>query len=47
MKKIKKRYKLRKEIKEFFSDSFLDIIMLLCFIAMVLSFMILNGIIFG
>ena len=47
MKKIKKRYHLRKEIKEFFSDAFLDIIMALCFIALCLSLMMLNTIIFG
>lgn len=47
MKKIKKKYHLRKEIKEFFSDAFLDIIMALCFIALCLSLMMLNAIIFG
>lgn len=47
MKKIKKKYHLRKEIKEFFSDAFLDIIMGLCFVALCLSLMMLNAIIFG
>lgn len=47
MKKIKKKYHLRKEIKEFFSDSFLDIMMLLAFIGLILSMMMLNTIMFG
>lgn len=47
MKKIKKKYHLRKEIKEFFSDAFLDIIMALSFVALCLSLMMLNAIIFG
>lgn len=47
MKVIKKKYKLRKEIKEFFSDAFLDIMMGLCFLALILSLMMLHVIIFG
>lgn len=44
---MKKRYRLRKEIKELFNDSFLDIIMILCIVAMILSMMTLKVIIFG
>lgn len=46
-KKYKKKYHLRKEIKEFFSDAFLDIIMALSFVALCLSLMMLHVIIFG
>lgn len=44
---IKKRYRLRKEVKEEISDLFLDVLMILCLIAMCLSLMILKVIIFG
>lgn len=44
---MKKRYRLRKEIKELISDSFLDIIMILCIVAMILSMMTLKVILFG
>ena len=45
--KIKKKYHLRKEIKELLSDIFLDILGILVFIGLILSLMILRVIIFG
>ena len=47
MKKIKKKYHLRKEIKEFFSDAFLDILGILVFIGIILGFMMINTLLFG
>lgn len=47
MKKIKKKYHLRKEIKEFFSDAFLDILGILVLIGIILGFMMINTLLFG
>lgn len=45
--KIKKKYHLRKEIKDLLSDVFIDILGILVFIGIILSLMILHLILFG